>query len=656
MESEVWPFSLKDPVTTVFRVRRIVPVYLYFGQTIIIEADFYRAYDARHPFNPSGVVPGGGGSVTSVGLTMPAPIFNVSGSPVTSAGTFVVTLGSEAANTALMGGTAGSAIPVFRPLVAADIPALSYVTNVGLSMPNIFNVANSPVTSIGTFAVTLGSEGPNTVFAGGTSGSAIPVFRQLVAADIPALSYASSVSGSAPIASSGGTAPIISLSGTVDSTHGGTGISNPTAHDLLVANGASAMNLLAPGSKGNVIASNGTDYANVAVGTDGYVLSANSNATDGVSYILNPVDMGGRLTTNSADPVNDGGSGTTLYYVPFVGNSVMVPVSGILTPVAIPDPSGTPLSIDCSALLVGNDYDVFIHWTGSALALETLVWNAPKTGTISSIGTGTNRVITLTGSHSIPVDAIIRVNGNAQSANNAVWRVKAVASTTITIENLDATAPTTLGSTGANGTVTELDQQLTRATSLTFTAGLWYKTGDATRVYIGGFRFGDEFSNVANIYNSGPHRNLFNAYNQLRFSFWINQDPTASWSATGASWAPMRNYLFNRCECHLGVLTNAPSLKATAQIAVGSATNAAAANGIALNTQTQASGMRTEVANNNVTSESTVGVSVAAYEELPTAVGFQFFQWVIYVRTGTVTVDNSNLTESLIIEYGNIIL
>lgn len=65
----------------------------------------------------------------------------------------------------------------------------SVVTSVGLSMPNIFSVANSPVTGVGTINVTLANQSANMVFAAPTSSAGAPGFRYLVAADIPTLNY-----------------------------------------------------------------------------------------------------------------------------------------------------------------------------------------------------------------------------------------------------------------------------------------------------------------------------------------------------------------------------------------------------------------------------------------------------------------------------------
>jgi len=68
-------------------------------------------------------------------------------------------------------------------------PNLGTVTSVGLSMPSIFTVTNSPITLGGTLTATLATESANVVFAGPSSGSsAAPTFRALVVNDIPDLS------------------------------------------------------------------------------------------------------------------------------------------------------------------------------------------------------------------------------------------------------------------------------------------------------------------------------------------------------------------------------------------------------------------------------------------------------------------------------------
>jgi len=78
----------------------------------------------------------GGGSVTSVGLSAPANIFNIAGGPVTTSGTLALTLDNQNANTVFAGPTGGSAAePGFRSLASADIPALSTDTLTSGTLP-----------------------------------------------------------------------------------------------------------------------------------------------------------------------------------------------------------------------------------------------------------------------------------------------------------------------------------------------------------------------------------------------------------------------------------------------------------------------------------------------------------------------------------------
>lgn len=64
------------------------------------------------------------------------------------------------------------------------------VTSVALSLPNIFTVSGSPVTTTGTLTATLASQTQNTVFAAPNGSNGAPTFRTLVAADIPTLTAA----------------------------------------------------------------------------------------------------------------------------------------------------------------------------------------------------------------------------------------------------------------------------------------------------------------------------------------------------------------------------------------------------------------------------------------------------------------------------------
>ena len=119
---------------------------------------------------------GGGGSVTSVALAegSSTPIYSISGSPVTSTGTLTFTLQTQSAHAVFAGPTSGSAAqPTFRALVAGDIPALSYVTSVALAdSTGLFNISGSPVTSSGTLTLASFQSQAQHAFFAAPSGAA----------------------------------------------------------------------------------------------------------------------------------------------------------------------------------------------------------------------------------------------------------------------------------------------------------------------------------------------------------------------------------------------------------------------------------------------------------------------------------------------------
>jgi len=241
--------------------------------------------------------------VTSVGLGMPAQ-FSVTNSPVTSSGTLTAAWTTQAANVLLAGPSSGAGVvPTFRALTTADIPSLSYVTSVALALPSILTVSGSPVTSSGTLTGTLTTQAVNAIFAGPSSGAAAaPTFRSLTTADIPALSYVTSVAASVPAFLSIAGSPITS-SGTLAISYSGTA--------LPIANGgtgqttaAAAFNALSPvTTTGDLIIGNGTNSATrLAIGANNYVLTSNgTTATWAVA------------TGSGATISNDTATATNLY-------------------------------------------------------------------------------------------------------------------------------------------------------------------------------------------------------------------------------------------------------------------------------------------------------------------------------------------------------
>lgn len=119
----------------------------------------------------------GGGSVLSVGLSLPGE-FIVSGSPVTTSGVLTATLAAQAANTIWSGPSAGgAAVPGFRGLVAADLPDLS-----GIYQPlngNLTSIAGLTTAAFGLDLLTKVSAAAVRSYIGAGSSSFSGAFADL---------------------------------------------------------------------------------------------------------------------------------------------------------------------------------------------------------------------------------------------------------------------------------------------------------------------------------------------------------------------------------------------------------------------------------------------------------------------------------------------
>lgn len=97
---------------------------------------------------------GGGGSVTSVGLLLPASVFTVSNSPITTSGDISATFNTQTTNKVFASPNGSTGVPTFRSLVAADIPSLSYA-NTALS--NLASTAvNTDILPVSNLSKKLG--------------------------------------------------------------------------------------------------------------------------------------------------------------------------------------------------------------------------------------------------------------------------------------------------------------------------------------------------------------------------------------------------------------------------------------------------------------------------------------------------------------------
>ena len=289
------------------------------------------------------------GTVTSVTGTSPVVSSGGATPAISLATAYGDTLNPYASKTAnyFLGAPSGSAgVPTFRALTTADIPSLSYVTSVALALPSILTVSGSPVTSSGTLTGTLTTQAVNTIFAGPSSGaSTAPTFRSLTTADIPTLNQNTT-----------GTAANI------------TATSNSTLTTL------SALSL--PGSQvsGNISGNAANVTGTVAIGNGGTGQSTAAAAYNALTPITTTGDLVIGNGTNSATRLAIG------------ANNYVLTSNGTTATWAASSGSGATISNDTSTS--SNLYPLFANATSGAVA-TVYTGNAnylykPSTGELTS--------------------------------------------------------------------------------------------------------------------------------------------------------------------------------------------------------------------------------------------------------------------------------
>lgn len=220
-------------------------------------------------WNGSAWIPFGSGTLTSITAGT-----GLSGGTITTTGTIAVIFGTTAGTVAqgndsriLNGQTAfgwgdhaaagyltsavaaTTYVPLARTITINGITqdlsvnrtwSVGTVTSVGLSLPSIFSVTGSPVTSSGTLTASLASQLANLVFASPNGASGAPTFRSLVAGDIPNLDASKITTGTLGVA------------------RGGTGATTLTG--VVIGSGTSALTAIA-GTAGQMLRRNSGNTA-----------------------------------------------------------------------------------------------------------------------------------------------------------------------------------------------------------------------------------------------------------------------------------------------------------------------------------------------------------------------------------------------------------
>ena len=352
------------------------------------------------------------------------------------------------ANYVFAGPTSGSAVaPTFRALVTSDIPSLPYApTTSGTSIlygngsGGFSNVtigsgisfaagilsatgsggtvtavtATSPIASTGgtTPNISLSSaygdttnpyasKTANYVLAAPNGSAGVPTFRALVAADIPSLSYVTSVSGtSGRVTSTGGTTPVIDLASGV-ATAGTTGSSTLIPVVTIDTYGRVTSITTAANPQGTVTSVSGTAPVVSSGGT-----------TPAISMAAATASVNGYLTSTDWNTFNNKGSGT----VTSVTGTAPVVSSGGTTPAI----SMAAATTSVSGYLTSTDWNTFNNKQPAGSYLTAVTADAPLSGSGTS------------GSHLVISQATTSTNGYLSSTDWNTFNGKQAAGTYVT--------------------------------------------------------------------------------------------------------------------------------------------------------------------------------------------------------------------------------
>jgi hypothetical protein len=278
------------------------------------------------------------------------------------------------------------------------------VTSVGLSMPGIFTVSGSPVTTSGTLTATLANQSANTVFAGPTTGSpAAPTFRSLVAADIPTLAPGTITGGTAnALALFSGAGALTSSADILYSLSGGTSISlttSPSAtrsvFEASADSGNASFGQYGSTSSATIVGLALADRACVFADLD-LVLHAGDASSSAKIYVTNFSGVvatfnGGALSAGSLDiAYTTTATSTTTGALTVAGGVGIVGdvyIGGKLNVAGLIDPTG--LALDPQASNPGGPLAASTIWVNSADS-NKLYFGASAVGGTGSTPAGAN--------------------------------------------------------------------------------------------------------------------------------------------------------------------------------------------------------------------------------------------------------------------------
>lgn len=186
-------------------------------------------------------------------------VIEVANAPVTEAGTQTLT------NKTI----SGSSNTITNVSLSTGVTGTLPIANGGTgntSASSAFN-ALSPITTTGDLIIGNGSNSA-TRLGIGTNGYVL-TSDGTTASWAAAGGVTSFSAGTTGLTPSTGTTGAVTLAGTLGVANGGTGATSLTANNVILGNGTSAVQVVAPGTAGNVLTSNGTTWQSTAPAASG---------------------------------------------------------------------------------------------------------------------------------------------------------------------------------------------------------------------------------------------------------------------------------------------------------------------------------------------------------------------------------------------------